>query len=94
MSGWSLVGLPAQFTDIFTQLAAGQSPMQILIQQGGQIKDSFGGVGNAVRALASAITPTMLAIGALGTVVGVTAAWYLVADGHEDVAAEVERRRG
>ena len=43
--------LPAQFTDIFTQLAAGQSPMQIFIQQGGQIKDIFGGVGPALRAV-------------------------------------------
>lgn len=37
--------LPAQFTDIFTSLAGGQSPMLVLIQQGGQIKDSFGGIG-------------------------------------------------
>ncbi|PWE39618.1 phage tail tape measure protein [Pseudomonas prosekii] len=37
--------LPAQFTDIFTSLAGGQNPLMVLIQQGGQIKDSFGGVG-------------------------------------------------
>ncbi|HAU6484393.1 TPA: phage tail tape measure protein, partial [Citrobacter freundii] len=30
--------LPAQFTDIATQLAGGQSPFLILLQQGGQIK--------------------------------------------------------
>jgi hypothetical protein len=36
--------LPAQFTDIATQLAGGQSPFLILLQQGGQIKDQFGGV--------------------------------------------------
>lgn len=41
--------LPAQFTDIFTSLASGQAPLTVLIQQGGQIKDSFGGVGNALR---------------------------------------------
>ncbi|WP_375294014.1 phage tail length tape measure family protein [Klebsiella oxytoca] len=35
--------LPAQFTDIATQLAGGQSPWLILLQQGGQVKDSFGG---------------------------------------------------
>ena len=38
--------LPAQFTDIATQLAGGQSPFLVLLQQGGQIKDSFGGIGN------------------------------------------------
>ena len=43
--------LPAQFTDIFTSLAGGQNPLMVLIQQGGQIKDSFGGVGNTFDAL-------------------------------------------
>jgi phage-related minor tail protein len=40
--------LPAQFTDIATQLAGGQSPFLILLQQGGQIKDQFGGVKGAL----------------------------------------------
>ncbi|ENO7493770.1 phage tail tape measure protein [Escherichia coli] len=35
--------LPAQFTDIVTQLAGGQNPFLIMLQQGGQISDSFGG---------------------------------------------------
>lgn len=43
--------LPAQFTDIFTSLAGGQNPLLVLIQQGGQIKDSFGGIGNTFQAL-------------------------------------------
>lgn len=43
--------LPAQFTDIFTSLAGGQNPLMVLIQQGGQIKDSFGGVGATFDAL-------------------------------------------
>ncbi|MEV4909074.1 phage tail tape measure protein [Streptomyces albidoflavus] len=43
--------LPAQFTDIFTSLAGGQNPLLVLIQQGGQIKDSFGGVGATLEAL-------------------------------------------
>jgi phage-related minor tail protein len=36
--------VPMQFTDIATSLAAGQSPMQVFLQQGGQLKDMFGGV--------------------------------------------------
>ena len=43
--------LPAQFTDIFTSLAGGQNPLMVLIQQGGQIKDSFGGVDNTLTVL-------------------------------------------
>lgn len=45
--------LPAQFTDIFTSLAGGQNPLMVLIQQGGQIKDSFGGVEETFDALKS-----------------------------------------
>lgn len=64
--------LPAQFTDIATQLAGGQSPFLILLQQGGQIKDSFGGVkgaltgvGDYFRIMLGLITPVTLGIGAL-----------------------------
>ncbi|MFA0969556.1 phage tail tape measure protein [Pseudomonas amygdali] len=37
--------LPAQFSDIFTSIVGGQNPLLVLIQQGSQIKDSFGGIG-------------------------------------------------
>ncbi|WP_342760124.1 phage tail tape measure protein [Leclercia adecarboxylata] len=47
--------LPAQFTDIATQLAGGQSPFLILLQQGGQSKDSFGGLGPMLQALRDAL---------------------------------------
>lgn len=51
----ALRNLPAQFTDIATQLAGGQSPFLILLQQGGQVKDSFGGVSNLFRAIQAAL---------------------------------------
>lgn len=63
--------LPAQFTDIATQLAGGQSPFLILLQQGGQVKDSFGGFGNMFRSLAGAITPAGLAIGGAAAALGI-----------------------
>lgn len=44
-------GVPAQFTDIATSLAGGQNPLTVLLQQGGQLKDMFGGIGPAARAL-------------------------------------------
>lgn len=76
--------LPAQFTDIATQLAGGQSPFLILLQQGGQIKDQFGsvkgavsGVGSYLRTLAGALTPATLGIGALAVGTGaLVTAWY------------------
>ena len=47
----ALRGVPAQVTDIVTSLQGGQSPLQVLLQQGGQLKDMFGGIGPAARAL-------------------------------------------
>jgi len=47
----ALRGVPAQFTDIFVSLQGGQAPLTVLLQQGGQLKDMFGGVGGAARAL-------------------------------------------
>lgn len=48
--------VPAQMTDIVTQLAGGQSPLLILTQQGGQLKDMFGGIGPAARAVGTYVT--------------------------------------
>lgn len=47
----ALRSVPAQATDIVTSLAGGQDPLLVLLQQGGQLKDMFGGVGAAARAL-------------------------------------------
>lgn len=66
-------GVPAQFTDIVVSLQGGQKPMTVLLQQGGQLKELFGGIGNASKALGSyvvgLINPfTLLAagVGAVG----------------------------
>lgn len=55
--------LPAQFTDIGTSIAGGMPLWLVAIQQGGQIKDSFGGIRPAASALTSALTPLRLAMG-------------------------------
>ncbi|MEN3754443.1 phage tail length tape measure family protein [Mangrovibacter sp. SLW1] len=57
--------LPMQITDVVTSLASGMPVWMVAIQQGGQIKDSFGGVGNTFKALKGIITPTRLALGGL-----------------------------
>lgn len=51
------MGLPAQFTDIVVSLQGGQAPLTVLLQQGGQIKDMFGGIGPALKGVASAVKP-------------------------------------
>ncbi|WP_033552838.1 phage tail tape measure protein, partial [Escherichia coli] len=69
--------LPMQFTDVATQLAGGQNPWLILLQQGGQIKDSFGGMIPMFRGLAGAVSLPAVGIGALAAATGVLAyAWY------------------
>jgi len=62
--------VPAQITDIFVSLQGGQAPLTVLLQQGGQLKDVFGGVVPAVRALGAAlgsllINPVVLAAAAV-----------------------------
>ncbi|MDR6949868.1 lambda family phage tail tape measure protein [Pseudomonas sp. 2957] len=47
----ALRGVPAQFTDIAVSLQGGQAPLTVLLQQGGQLKDMFGGIGPAARAM-------------------------------------------
>lgn len=61
--------LPAQMTDVVTQLSGGASPFLVLIQQGGQVKDSFGGIAPMFRAFATALGPVGVAA------VGVAAAF-------------------
>jgi len=67
--------VPAQFTDIVTSLQGGQAPLTVLLQQGGQLKDMFGGIGNAAGALGKymlgLINPfTLLAGAAVAVAVG------------------------
>lgn len=74
----ALRGVPAQLTDIFVSLQGGQRPVTVMLQQGGQLKDMFGGIVPAVRALATTalkmITPVTVAAGA---VVGLYAAYRM-----------------
>lgn len=62
--------LPAQFQDIAVSLAGGQNPFMVLLQQGSQISTQFGGVGNAIKGIASVITPARVAFTGLAGAVG------------------------
>lgn len=48
-------GVPAQMTDIIVSLQGGQKPLTVLLQQGGQLKDLFGGIVPAARALGAGV---------------------------------------
>lgn len=74
--------VPAQFTDIVTQLAGGQNPFMVALQQGGQLRDSFGGFGNMFKGLAASINPATVALG--GLVAGLGAVGKAYYDGSEE----------
>lgn len=65
--------LPMQMTDIVTSLVSGMPVYMVAIQQGGQLRDSFGGVGNALKAMLSMVTPARVAIGGLAGAVLIAA---------------------
>ena len=73
--------VPAQLTDIATQLAGGQSPFLIMMQQGGQLRDMFGSISGALigvgRTLATILTPINMVGAALA---GIAFAAYKGAD--------------
>lgn len=78
----ALRGVPAQMTDIIVSLQGGQAPLTVLLQQGGQLKDMFGGIVPAARALGGAfmglINPYTL------TIAAVAALAYAYKSGHEE----------
>lgn len=78
----ALRGVPAQMTDIIVSLQGGQAPLTVLLQQGGQLKDMFGGIVPAARALGGAfmglVNPYTL------TIAAVAALAYAYKSGHEE----------
>lgn len=69
----ALRGLPAQFTDVVVSLQGGQAPLTVLLQQGGQVKDMFGGVGNALKAVGGALLKLINPVTVVGAALGVAA---------------------
>jgi len=69
--------LGPQVTDIAVGLATGQSLFMVLLQQGGQLRDIFGSVGGAFKALMSIFTVGRVLVGGLtaGFVALATAAY-------------------
>ena len=82
LSAYQLQALSYQTTDIVTSLAGGQSPLLVLIQQGGQLKDQFGGVGGVFRAFASVLSVTKVVVGTTAVALGLLA--YAAFKGSEE----------
>ncbi len=78
------IQLTYQTTDLFTQIASGQSPFIAILQQGGQLKDVMGGLGNMFRAIGTLFTPFSVGLGSVALGLGAVglAAWQA----SEDVA--------
>lgn len=60
---WQRANLMYQANDTVQSLALGMPVMQVLLQQGPQAVQIYGGVGNAMKAALAAMTPVRLAIG-------------------------------
>lgn len=80
----ALRGVPAQMTDIVVSLQGGQNPLTVLLQQGGQLKDMFGGVVPAARALGGAVMGLVNPFTVTAAVIGVVGAAYLSAESRQN----------
>lgn len=80
LSAYQMQALSYQTTDIITSLAGGQNPLLVLLQQGGQLKDQFGGLGNVFNAFKQALTLSKIAIGGVVTALGTLAYAYYQGD--------------
>lgn len=81
----ALATLPAQFSDIVTSLQGGQAPFTVLLQQGLQIRDQFGGFRPLAAQLTSIFTPMRLAVGGVTAGIGLLALAYI--KGQNEAAA-------
>jgi phage-related minor tail protein len=69
--------LAYQTTDIVTSLAGGQNPLMVLLQQGGQLRDQFGGFKPLFTGIAEAVTLSKVAfVGAGAAVATLAFAFY------------------
>lgn len=71
------------FNDVVASLGSGISPMTILMQQGGQVTQAFGGLGNTLRMVGNAMLTAKGAVAGLAVGIGVLALATL--DAHKEM---------
>lgn len=76
--------LSMQMTDVAVSLYGGIPPLTVLVQQGGQLRDLYGGIIPMFRALSAAITPMVAGLAGLGAVVGAAGLAWTQATGQAD----------
>lgn len=86
--------LAPQVTDVVTSLAGGQNPMLVLIQQGGQLRDVFGGIRPALAAVSSLFTVATVTAGGLAAGVGLLVKAYLDGEGQSERFRDAVSRSG
>jgi phage-related minor tail protein len=76
-----------QLTDVFVSLGSGQSPFTVMLQQGGQLKDMFGGIAPASRAVGAAVGSMVSPLTVAGAAVAALSAGYLAGRSEGDAFA-------
>ncbi len=82
LAAYQVTNLTAQIQDGFVQITGGQNPLMVLIQQGPQATAAMGGLGNAIKLLASPWTAVAAAAAAflIPIVAGIARAADLAAE--------------
>jgi phage-related minor tail protein len=87
LQDWQRTNLRSQYFDIGTSLYGGMNPLTVLSQQGPQIVEIYGGVGNALRGTAAAIGGIGAAVaGVTAVLASGAAAWSRYNSAREDAA--------
>lgn len=70
LNRFQLLTIQYTINDVIASLASGANPLTILAQQGGQVTQAWGGVGNTFRALGGFLLSPIALIGTLTAAVG------------------------
>ncbi|WP_207553557.1 phage tail length tape measure family protein [Pseudoroseomonas deserti] len=73
LTGDQMRRLAPQINDVVVSLYGGMPPLQVLVQQGGQITDIFGGVKATFAAVVGAINPMVAGVTAIAVALGAAA---------------------
>jgi phage-related minor tail protein len=84
LTSQEMMALNYTASDVAASLASGASPFTILLQQGGQLKDSFGGFGPLFQKLGSFVTVANVGLAALAATAGTVAAAVLAGMKEQD----------
>lgn len=89
-----MMALNFTVSDTIASLGSGMSPLTILLQQGPQVRDAFGGIGAALRGIGSLITPAVAGFGTLALVAGTAATAFVQGALQSDALEKALNRTG